>query len=83
MIQPPKHILRGQIYDLQIQRKQKLKDLNKAHFQLDYANCRIAVLEAKIERLKELAQALLIEADRDISDDVWQRFMGDPDDMAA
>jgi hypothetical protein len=80
---PFKWELRKELRETRIDRRQKLKELIRSRSQLDYANCKIAALEAKIQRMEQLTRALLVEAGRDIKNDIWQRFMGPSETLAA
>ena len=67
--------LRQEINQLKTDLWNEHKEHRQTRQSLDYARCRIAELEAKIERMKQKTQGLLAEANQDVTEATKERFL--------
>jgi predicted Zn-dependent protease len=55
--------------------RSRRKEHRETRQSLRYARCQVAVLEAKIQRMKQKARDLIADATEDVSDKVGERFI--------
>lgn len=64
-----------------LRKERKARDI--AETRLEIANCKIAELEAKIQRMQQQARAIVTEAARDVSGAARERFLQSENDRKA
>ena len=72
---PGKTQLRKGISELKAKLGNEWQDKLSTRSDLKYAECKIAVLEAKLQRIEQKVRELAEEISRDIAEDVRQRFL--------
>jgi hypothetical protein len=65
-----KYELRAEISELNLEYQKEFRARLEAERSLEYARCKIIALEAKIEQMQQLAQAIVAEAARDITSEI-------------
>jgi chromosome segregation ATPase len=73
--QPYKWELRKKIEELQAMLRNEREEHQETRRAYQYVRCKVAELEAKIERMEQKARDLIAEATEDVSDKVGERVI--------
>jgi chromosome segregation ATPase len=72
---PPKSELRKEIRELEQNLRKKSSELFRTRRDLQFAECKIEALEAKLQRVEQKARELIAEIGGDVGTDIQQRYL--------
>jgi septal ring factor EnvC (AmiA/AmiB activator) len=70
-----KPVLRKEIRELEVSLRKTTSELFRTRRDLQYAECKIEALEAKLRRVEQKTQELVTEIGGDVGTDIQQRYL--------